>query len=179
MTAPAKYPRVPHVAPSPAVTADDTVLSPDQRAALLHAEVVVEEKLDGMNVMLWIDGGAPQVGTRGGADTSDRSGERGRVRSWASIHTDELVAGLGNGYALCGEWLRRRHAVPYERLAAELVGFDLVDRSAGGFLTVDDRDGLLERMGVAKPPLRFRGTLSNRRSRSISTRPCSSASAIR
>ncbi|MFN2472096.1 MAG: glycosyltransferase, partial [Gaiellaceae bacterium] len=58
---------------------------------------------------------------RGGANTSDRSGERGRVRSWASMHADELVACLGDGYVLYGEWLRRRHAVPYERLPAELA----------------------------------------------------------
>lgn len=42
------------------------MLATDQRAALLRAEVVVEEKLDGMNVMLWIEAGAPRVGTRGG-----------------------------------------------------------------------------------------------------------------
>jgi len=161
MTAPAIYPRVPHLAPSPAVTADDAVLSPDQREKVLRAEVVVEEKLDGMNLMLWIDGGAPQVGTRGGADTSDRSGERGRVRSWASMHADELVAGLGDGYVLYGEWLRRRHAVPYERLPAELVGLDVFDRSDGDFLNIHARDALLERMGVARPPLRFRGTLTS------------------
>lgn len=161
MTAPAKYPRVAHVSPSPAVTADDAVLSPEDRAVLPHTEVVVEEKLDGMNVMLWIDGGAPHVGTRGGADTSDRSGERGRVRRWASMHADELVACLGDDYVLYGEWLRRRHAVPYERLPAELVGFDVFDRSAEGFLKVDDRNGLLERMGVARPPVRFRGTLTS------------------
>jgi ATP-dependent RNA circularization protein (DNA/RNA ligase family) len=161
MTAPAKYPRVPHLAPSPAVTADDAVLSPDQREKVLRAEVVVEEKLDGMNVMLWIDGGAPQVGTRGGADTSDRSGERGRVRSWASMHADELVACLGDGYVIYGEWLRRRHAVPYQRLPAELVWFDVFDRSAEGFLNVDARDTLLARTGVATPPLRFRGALAS------------------
>jgi len=111
MSVPPKYPRVPHVAPSPAATADDVVLSAAQRSALLSLEVVVEEKLDGMNVVVWIDGGIPRVGTRGGADTSDPSGERGRLRRWASMHADELAGGLGSDL-LYGEWLRRRHVVP-------------------------------------------------------------------
>ena len=77
------------------------------------------------------------------------------------MHADELVTCLGDGYVLYGEWLRRRHAVAYERLPAELVGLDVFNRSADGFLNVDDRDGFLDRMGVARPPLRFRGTLAN------------------
>ncbi|MDQ3632144.1 MAG: hypothetical protein M3417_12910 [Actinomycetota bacterium] len=54
MSPPPKYPRVPHLAASPAVTADDAVLTPQVRASLLAADVVVEEKLDGMNVVIWI-----------------------------------------------------------------------------------------------------------------------------
>ena len=160
MSEPAKYPRVPHFAASPAAMSDDAVLSSDQRAALLAAEVVVEEKLDGMNVMVWIERGAPQVGTRGGAAAIDRSGERGRVRRWAAVHADELAAGLGDGSVLYGEWMRRRHAVPYQRLPAEFVGLDIRDAGSGRFLDIVGRDALLARMGLAGPPRRFRGTLN-------------------
>ncbi len=159
MSVPPKYPRVPHVAPSPAATSDDVVLSAAHRSALLSLEVVVEEKLDGMNVVVWIDGGIPRVGTRGGADTSDRSGERGRLRQWVSMHADELAGGLGSDLVLYGEWLRRRHAVPYLRLPADLVAVDVLDRSAQRFLGVDDRDRLLARIGVPGPPKRFREAL--------------------
>jgi hypothetical protein len=161
MSVPPKYPRVPHVAPSPAATSDDVVLSAVQRSALLSAEVVLEEKLDGMNVVVWIDGGIPRVGTRGGADTSDRSGERGRLRQWASMHADELTAGLGSDLVLYGEWLRRRHAVAYLRLPAELVAVDILDRSTHRFHGIDDRARLLARIGVPGPPERFRGALTS------------------
>jgi len=161
MSVPPKYPRVPHVAPSPAATADDVVLSAAQRSALLSLEVVVEEKLDGMNVVVWVEGGVPRVGTRGGADTSDRSGERGRLRRWASMHADELKTGLGSDFVFYGEWLRRRHAVAYSRLPAELIAFDVFDRSAQCFLGVVDRDRVLAGIGVPGPPERFRGTLTS------------------
>lgn len=159
MSAPPKFPRIPHFAPSVAATPDDVVLGAGGRDELLEAEVVVEEKLDGMNVMVWVRDGVPQVGTRGGAETSDRSGERGRLKAWAAVHADALVAGLGERYALYGEWLRRRHGVAYDRLPAELVGLDLYDMEAGAFLGVDARDALLERMGVARAPQLFRGVL--------------------
>ncbi|MDQ3632138.1 MAG: RNA ligase family protein [Actinomycetota bacterium] len=159
MSPPPRYPRIPHLAVSPAVTADDAVLTPQERARLLAADVVVEEKLDGMNVVIWIDDGVPRVGTRGGADTSDRSGERGRVRSWALTRADVLRDVLGDRYALYAEWLRRRHAVAYDRLASELVGFDVLDRVTREFLPVDARDSLLHEAGVVKPPRKFAGTL--------------------
>ncbi|HWK25279.1 MAG TPA: RNA ligase family protein [Solirubrobacter sp.] len=156
-----KYPRIPHLSASPAVAGDDVVLESGAPGALVGREVVVEEKLDGMNVMVWVQDGAPRVGTRGGADTMDRSGERGRVAAWAATHRDELAAGLGDERVLFAEWLLRRHAVPYDRLPAELVGIDVYDRAADAFLAVDERDALLAAMGVARPPLRFRGRLTS------------------
>lgn len=161
MKAPPKYPRVPHFAPSVAATDDDVVLAASGRDELLEVEVVVEEKLDGMNVMAWVQDGIPLVGTRGGAETSDRSGERGRLKAWAAIHADALAQALGDRYALYGEWLRRRHGVAYERLPAELVGLDVYDLRDEVFLGVDDRDAVLARLGVPGPPRLFRGTLGS------------------
>lgn len=156
---PPKYPRVPHFAPSVAATPDDVVLALDGRDELLQVEVVVEEKLDGMNVMAWVQDGIPLVGTRGGADTSDRSGERGRLKAWAAIHADALGQVLGDRWALYGEWLRRRHGVAYSRLPAELIGLDVWDRAEEAFLGVDDRDELLGRLGIPGPPQLFRGVV--------------------
>lgn len=161
MTPPPKYPRVPRFEGSPSEPSDDLVLSATDRATLIRAEVVVEEKLDGMNVMLWFEAGVPRVGTRGGEDTNDRSGERGRIRAWASMHRDQLAPDLHEQFAVYGEWLRRRHAVPYDRLPAQLVGFDILDRRAGEFIRIDRRDMLLARLGIANPPARFRGVLGS------------------
>lgn len=161
MTPPPKYPRVPRFDGSPSVPSDDLVLSATDRAALIKADVVVEEKLDGMNVMLWFEAGVPRVGTRGGEKTSDRSGERGRLRAWASMQSDQLAVQLHDRFAVYGEWLRRRHAVPYDRLPAQLVGFDILDRGTGEFVAIERRDMLLARLGIANPPARFRGVLGS------------------
>lgn len=158
-----KYPRIPHLSASSAVGGDDIVLDSGAPGLLVGREVVVEEKLDGMNVMIRLVDGAPRVGTRGGADTMDRSGERGRVAAWAAVHRDELARGLGADRLLFAEWLLRRHAVPYDRLPAELVGIDVYDVAAATFLAVDERDAVLAAVGIPRPPVRFRGVLRDLR----------------
>ena len=159
MTPPPKYPRVLHLDGTSAAASDDRIASEPEYAALLSAEVVVEEKLDGMNVMLWAAGGSPQVGTRGGADTSDRSGERGRIRAWAGARTDAVVSVLADELVVYGEWLRRRHLVPYDRLPAEFVVLDVYSLEADAFLTPAGRDDVADRLGMVVPPRRYHGVL--------------------
>lgn len=161
MIDPPPYPRVPHVSASSAATSDDRLLAPRELDALLGTEVVVEEKLDGMGIMLWLSGQVVDVGTRGGAGTVDRSGERGRIRAWAARHSDLIGSVLGETRTLYGEWLRRHHAVTYDRLPSVFVGFDVLDRSSGAFLVPADRDVLLAEMGVCAPPVCFRGILGS------------------
>lgn len=156
---PPKYPRVPHLDGTSATASGDRIASDPEFAALLSAEVIVEEKLDGMNVMLWAAGGSPQVGTRGGAETSDRSGERGRIRAWAGARTDAVVSVLADDLVVYGEWLRRRHLVPYDRLPDEFVVLDAYSRAAEEFLTPAGRDQIAEWLGMVTPPRRFHGVL--------------------
>jgi hypothetical protein len=163
MKAPPKYPRVSHLAASVAVTTDDTVLSEEVRRELLATEVLVEEKLDGMNVSLWVERGVPYVATRGGPDSSDRSGERGRLKAWANAHHDALVTGLGEDHVLYAEWLRRRHGVAYDHLPDELIGIDVFDRQENRFVDIDERNAILSNVGVPAPPSLYRGVLGSSR----------------
>lgn len=101
------------------------------------------------------------MSARAAADTSDRSGERGRLRAWASGNADQLVGALGDDHVLYAEWLRRRHAVAYDRLPSELVGLDIMHAPSRRFLSIDERDTVLARTGVGPPPRRFRGTLTS------------------
>lgn len=161
MTAPPKFPRVAHLAPGPGVDRGDLVLDHEQREELLRVPVVVEEKLDGANVVVWVDDDVPHVATRGGPGALDRGGQRGRLRAWATGRADTLREVLGERYALYGEWLLRRHTVRYDRLPDPLVGLDVLDRRSGRFLELEQRDGVLAAAGVAPAPRRFAGTLGS------------------
>ena len=156
MTAPPKYPRVPHLASSEAATAADRVLSTDERRALLRADVVVEEKLDGANVMLWNEDGRVQCSLRSGPGSADRAGQLGPLRAWVAERGDQLRTLLGDGAVLYGEWLWVTHTVAYDRLRSYLVGLDL-RRGDGSFLTVEKRNAACTAAGVECPPELYRG----------------------
>ena len=154
-----KYPRIAHLAPGPGVSADDLVLDGPTRERVLATPVVAEEKLDGASVAVWFDSREPKVATRGGVDTIDRGGQRGRLRAWAAGSAHALRGALGESLVLYGEWLLRRHTVPYDRLPGPLVGLDIYDRDEDVFLDLARRDAVLGTATVPVPPRRFEGCL--------------------
>jgi RNA ligase len=159
MSEPAPYPRVPYLFPQPERRGDDLVVGPEERERFLHEPVVVEEKLDGANVMLWLDGeGLVQTAGRSGADGMDRAGQLGRLRAWAAERSDRLRALLTADRVLYAEWLYLTHTVRYDRLPDLLVGTDLYEHE-DGFFTVDERDRRLGQAGITTPPRVFSGAL--------------------
>jgi hypothetical protein len=158
---PPKYPRVPHLAGSVGANADDVALSQRESEALLSRPLVVEEKLDGANVALWVDAGVPRVATRGGADAADRAGILGPVRAWVMERADALREVLGEHHAVYAEWLLRRHAVPYTRLPAPFIGIDVLDLRTAEFAPPTERDRILGLAGLHAAPCLFRGRLGS------------------
>ena len=133
------------------------MLHADDVARMLSRPVIVEEKLDGANVMLWIDDEHRIVsGLRSGSQGLDRGGQLGAVRAWAAQRSDELRHLLAGGAVLYAEWLQIRHSTPYDSLPSFLIGLD-VGRPANGFATADARNDLLSAAAVATPPELFRG----------------------
>jgi hypothetical protein len=71
---PPKYPRIPYLWRDDARV--DNVVPPNEVDVWFRTPVLVEEKLDGANVSLRVDGGGVRVALRGGADTMDRLDRR-------------------------------------------------------------------------------------------------------
>jgi hypothetical protein len=67
----------------------------------------VEEKLDGANVVLWLeDNGRIECALRSGPGSMDRAGQLGPLRAWEAAHDEPLRYALSAGYrALHAEWL--------------------------------------------------------------------------
>ena len=158
---PPRYPRIAHLESSEAVGRDDAVLTARQVRSLLAGPVLVEEKLDGANVVLWRDAatGALDVATRGGPGATDRARQLGPLRRWMGERGGALDALLSPGVALFGEWLWLAHGLRYDRLDDWLVGLDVVSPT-GGWLAPDERSALLSAHGIAKPPVVYRGRLA-------------------
>lgn len=155
MTAPPPYPRIPYLWPS-GNDRDDLVLDAASRSRWLTDPVVVEEKLDGANVSLWLESGSVHVSSRGGAGAMDRAGQLGRLRAWAAEHDGALRPLLDTGLVVYGEWLWLTHGVRYDALPELLVVLDMWDPRAG-FASTPERDTHAREAGLLVPPLLFGG----------------------
>ncbi len=160
MSWPPPYPRIPHLPPAPAATRNDLILDEGATRHLLSQEVVVEEKLDGANVTLWMDDGTLEVATRGGPGAQDRAGQLGPLRAWAAARIEPLGHLLAGNRVLYAEWMWLTHSIVYDALPDHLIGFDLY--SSGGFAPVTERDAVLKGAAVAGPPRIFQGRLGSR-----------------
>ncbi len=110
--------------------------------------------------MLWIDqGGRLQVATRGGLGAVDRAGQLGPLRAWTAVRSDSLRNVLAGGAVLYGEWLWLAHRVRYDRLPDWLLGLDIL-HADGGWLPVDERNAVLDAVGLKPPPELYRGEVS-------------------
>lgn len=158
MIPPPTYPRMPYLLAAPSTSRDDRVLPPAGRAGWWHVPLLVEEKLDGANVVLWNDGSQVRVASRGGPDAMDRGGQLGRLRAWVYERAQQLQPLLADGRAVYGEWLWLRHGVGYDRLPDWLVVLDLWH--AGAMLPTDDRDERCAQAALTVPPSILRGRLS-------------------
>lgn len=156
MTAPPPYPRIPHLVAGRG-SRDDRVLKPEEAAAMLARPMLVEEKLDGANVVLWVENGGIECALRSGVGARDRGKQLGPLRAWLAEHTAELRH-LLDGFALYAEWLLTAHGVRYDLLPAYLVGLDLWAPDLG-FLAPEARHERLTRAGLAAPPTLYRGTI--------------------
>lgn len=151
MTVATSYPRVPHLVGGRG-TDDDLVLGRRERDQLLAVPVEVEEKLDGANVMVWVDDGVLHAAGRAGPDSRDRAGQFGTLRAWVASHPDKVGPLLADGDVLYGEWLYLTHTVAYQDLPSWFVALDL-RRADGTFLEGPERREVLTSTGLVVPPL--------------------------
>ena len=155
MTAPPAYPRIPHLVGGRG-TRDDIVLGPSEVAALLSQPVVVEEKLDGANVAVWVDAGQVTCALRSGPGAMDRAGQLGPLRAWLARHDEAIRSVVDGGAGLYAEWLLLTHTVAYDLLPDYLVALDLW-RPESGFASVDERNRACLAAGLPTPPELWRG----------------------
>lgn len=160
MTPPPAYPRIAHLVPGRG-SRDDLVMGAGEVADLLGQPVVVEEKIDGANVVVWMEGGEVSCALRSGPGAMDRAGQLGPLRAWLAQHDDEVRAAVAGGAALYGEWLLLAHTVPYDRLPAYLAALDLW-RAESGFAGVDERNRTCRAAGLSTPPELWRGVPGRR-----------------
>jgi ATP-dependent RNA circularization protein (DNA/RNA ligase family) len=155
-----RFPHTPHLAWLGAgAPRDDKLLAPTEAKDLLAGEVIVEEKVDGANLGFSVsDTGMLRAQNRGSyLDLDAPTGQWKPLKRWLSARSHALVAALGADLMLFGEWCYAAHSVRYTRLPDWFLVFDVYDRTKGEFWSVDRRNELANRLGVALVPELGRG----------------------
>jgi hypothetical protein len=152
------FPRVGHL-PGSSHTPEDVLLSEEEAADFLAAEVQAQEKLDGINVSLRRTGATRvEVGLKIEWSRALAGGVRRAVDIWVRQHERALCELLARGETLYGEWLWHEVSVAYDRLPALLVGFALEDKKRK-FVHFDEVAERLRAVGLEPATPIFRGQL--------------------
>jgi len=153
-----KYPRTPHLFGSTG-TADDRHLGPADSAALVAQDsLIVEEKLDGTNVGIhFTSAGRMVLQCRGHEITEGMHPQYDLFKQWTAVKRPVLEAILADRLILFGEWLYAVHSVHYRALPHYFFEFDVYDKDAAAFLSLDRRVELLDGTGIHTVPVLHRG----------------------
>lgn len=155
MSAPETYPRIAHLVAGRG-SRDDLVLDQGSVTSLLQQACVVEEKIDGANVVIWGEDGTVHCALRSGIGGADRAGQLGPLRGWLAREGTPLSELVTTGPVVYGEWMWFTHTVAYDHLPSLLIGLD-VWTPAEGFLRPAGRNTTLAAAGVPVPPELYRG----------------------
>jgi hypothetical protein len=150
-----RFPHTPHLAwLGAAQPRDDKVLSPTEAREFLSDEVVVEEKLDGANVGFSLDAhGSLRAQNRGSFLSPTASHPQFKpLFRWMQEHGQRLLCALSPDLILFGEWCYAVHSVRYDRLPDWFLSCDVYDRRVERFWSVERRDALAQRLGLAVVP---------------------------
>ncbi|MCB1202722.1 MAG: RNA ligase family protein [Verrucomicrobiae bacterium] len=156
-----KYPRTPHLFGSRG-TDDDKHLGAKASAAFISdPSLIVEEKLDGTNVGIhFLANGRLFLQCRGHEITEGMHPQYDLFKQWAAVKRTVLESMLEDRYILFGEWLYAKHSVRYLALPHYFFEFDIYDKEAGVFLSLERRLERLEGTGVETVPVIHRGPLT-------------------
>lgn len=79
------------------------------------------------------------------------------LKRWLATRQAALEAALAPQLVLFGEWCYAVHSVRYTHLPDWFLAFDVYDRGAGAFWSVDKRNALAASLDIATVPERERG----------------------
>lgn len=150
-----RFPNTPHLLwLGQGLPRDDKILSNQEIATLLQDEVLIEEKLDGANLGISLGNqNELRAQNRGQYLPQPFSGQFSRLNSWLGQHGEILKQTLTPELILFGEWCAARHSLDYNQLPDWFLLFDVYDRKAGRFWSVERRNALAQVLNFTTVPL--------------------------
>jgi ATP-dependent RNA circularization protein (DNA/RNA ligase family) len=156
-----RFPHTPHISwLGSGVPRDDKVLPPSEVRALLGADVVVEEKVDGANLGLSVGADARACAqNRGQYLRPPFGGQFARLGPWLAAHEDTLFDALSTHLIAFGEWCAATHSLDYTALPDWWLAFDVYDRREARFWSTCRRNHWARNLGLPVVPTLLRGQI--------------------
>ena len=149
-----KFPSTPYIFLDNSIQKKEkNYLTDTEIVGFLSNKVTVEEKIDGANLGISFDShGKLLLQNRGEYINETYFGQWKPLKTWLSLHEDELFDVLGDSYILYGEWCYACHSVKYDKLPDWFLAFDLYDKGKNKFLSVQKRDKKLKGTMISLVP---------------------------
>ena len=155
-----KYPRTPHLFGSKGTDDDKHLNRRDSEAFIADPSLIVEEKIDGTNVGIHFTSKNRMVlQCRGHEITEGMHPQYDLFKQWTSVKRPVLEQMLGNKFILYGEWLYAKHSIFYQALPHYFFEFDIYDKDAAHFLSLNTRTEMLAGTGLHTVPVLHQGPL--------------------
>ena len=155
-----KYPRTPHLFGSKGTDDDKHMSEAESITFIADKSLIVEEKIDGTNVGIhFTSPGQMVLQCRGHLITQGMHPQYDLFKQWTAVKRGVIEERLENRFILFGEWVYARHSVYYRQLPHYFFEFDIYDKDAEGFLSLQQRLMLLDGTGIETVPVLHQGAI--------------------
>ena len=125
------------------IVREDKVLNERERNNFLDKRITIEEKVDGYNLGISFDKEANLLLQHRGSYVDDP-----KIYEWLKPRIEMIFDSISDRYIIFGEWCYYKHSIHYIYLPSYFLGFDVYDNLLHKFLSVADRDWILEKANL-------------------------------
>jgi ATP-dependent RNA circularization protein (DNA/RNA ligase family) len=154
-----KFPRTPHLT-AVGNTDEDIIFTNSECKSFFKDPVIIQEKIDGSNVVIFSDRDGPNYKHRGGKIIFPDN-EYKNLDSWYNLHSEEISKICENRFIICGEWMFWRHSIAYRILPSFMIIHDIFDMRGEKFLSQKRVSRMLEDTAIFQMPVLFEGQVDD------------------
>jgi hypothetical protein len=155
-----KFPRTPHLFGSKGTDDDKHLNQADSQRFLEDESLIVEEKVDGTNVGIhFTAAGQLVLQCRGHLITEGMHPQYDLFKQWAAVQRPLLEERLADQYILFGEWVYAKHSIHYRALSHYFLEFDIFDKQAGEFISLERRMKMIDDSSLQTVPVVHTGAI--------------------
>lgn len=148
-----KFPSTPYIETDINIQRNDKILSQSEVKNILGKPVTIEEKIDGANLGIFFTAnGEIRLQNRGSYLMKPFEGQWKSLNNWINCHEEKIFDVLMDEFILYGEWCYAKHSVYYDNLPDWFIGFDIFAIKKRRFLSVQQRNFMLNQMNVKIVP---------------------------